>query len=69
VAIVTPVLLVKVPFTINELDKVLVPLPEKVKLLKVFVPLSDCVVPLKLTVLVLVLNIPLFDQLPLTAKV
>jgi len=59
----------RVPFTVGAVVKVLTPEVERVRLLKVVAfPLKVGVVPLKVTVLVFAVNVPLFVQLPLTAR-
>ena len=59
-----------IPLTAGTVVRVLTPDVERVRLLKVVaLPLNVDVVPLKVTVLVLAVNVPLFVQLPLTARV
>lgn len=68
---VTPVAMDRFALMVIVVAKVFVPLFERTKLLKRVEtdPPTDCVVPLKVTVLVFAVNVPLFDQFPLTVKV
>lgn len=67
---VAPALTVKAALTVVVAAIVVVPLLLMVRLLKAveLEPPMDCVVPLKVTVLVLAVNVPLFDQLPETVN-
>ena len=58
-----------IPLTTGMAVKVLTPAVERVRLLKVVTPpLKVGDVPLKVTVLVFAVNVPLFVQLPLMAR-
>lgn len=66
----TPLEMDKFALIVVPIPNVFVPVLDKIKLLKVVVtePPMDCVIPLKLTMLVFAVNVPLFDQLPLIVR-